>query len=131
MIIDAYGKQTFTKGHVEKGERLIEAAKRETCEEIGVCELEHVAKLGKIDIWFRDRFEFKGALIHKYIHYFLFEADSSARIKIPPPKKRGENIQKGMWVPANKILEASSYEDMKPMIIKALKIIKRRYPDYA
>jgi len=127
MIVDSYDKKTFTKGHVQKGERLIDAAKRETCEEIGICELEHVAKLGRIDIWFRDRFQHKGKLIHKYIHYFLFQADPTARIRIPTPKKRGEKIQKGMWVPAEKVLEESSYRDMESIIKKALKITGRKY----
>jgi len=125
MVVDGFGKTTFTKGHVRRGEKLSEAAARETCEEIGLCELKYVAKLGKIDIWFKDRFVHKGVMVHKHIYYYLFEAPRKARIKVMAPKKRGERIQRGLWVPKHKLLESSSYDDMKPLVKKALEILNR------
>ena len=124
MVVDGFGKTTFTKGHVRRGEKLPEAAARETCEEIGLCDLKYVAKLGKIDIWFRDRFVHKGVLVHKHIYYYLFEAPRKARIKVMAPKKRGERIRRGLWVPKHKLLESSSYDDMKPLVKKALEIVR-------
>ncbi|MFH1315583.1 MAG: NUDIX domain-containing protein [Candidatus Uhrbacteria bacterium] len=125
MVVDGFGKTTFTKGHVRRGERLSEAAVRETCEEIGLCDLKYVARLGRIEIEFIDRFVYKGYLVQKQIHYFLFEAPRKARIKVMSPKKHGERIQRGLWVPAYKLLDTSSYDDLKPLVKKALKIVSR------
>jgi 8-oxo-dGTP pyrophosphatase MutT (NUDIX family) len=126
MVVDGFGKYTFTKGHVRRDESLVDAAIRETCEETGLCRLKYVAKLGRIDIWFRDRFVHKGVLVHKYIYYYLFEVPRKARIVIPPPKEKGEQIQRGLWVPEHKVVETSSYEDLKPLIEKALKILNEK-----
>ena len=123
MVVDGFNKTTFTKGHVRRGERLSEAAARETFEEIGLSDLKYVARLGKIDIEFTDRFVHKGYLVRKRIHYYLFEAPRKARIKVMTPKKRGERIQRGLWVPAHKLLSSSSYDDLRPLVKKALKIV--------
>ncbi len=127
MILDGYGKWTFSKGHVRRGEKLVETARREVCEETSLCNLKYVARLGKIDIWFRDRFVYKGMLIHKDIHYFLFETDARARVRVPEKtKKLGETIVKVAWVPAEKLLEQSSYDDLKPLIRRAIAILKKK-----
>lgn len=125
MIMDGFGKMTFTKGHVRRGEKLSDTALRETCEEVGLCDGKIITKLGKIDIWFVDRFLHKGALIHKDIHYYLIEVPSDSKMRIPKPKKKGERIKKGVWVPFDKVLEKSDYDDMEKIIKKALKLVKK------
>ncbi|MEY4723056.1 MAG: hypothetical protein RLZZ324_569 [Candidatus Parcubacteria bacterium] len=124
FVMDPYGKWTFAKGHVEKGEALADAALRETREEMGLGRLRVIAPLGSIDIWFRDRYrpETKGALIHKYVHYFLMEAPP--RAKGSPQKK--EKIRRIIWVGAPKATRTSSYEDVRPILRKALDILARR-----
>jgi len=67
MMKDSYGKWTFPKGHVEKGEDIEEAAARETLEELGLEQVRLLEYLGAIDIWFRDRFEKKGQLINSLL----------------------------------------------------------------
>ena len=57
MMQDPYEKWTFPKGRVESGEALEEAAARETLEELGLEQIRLFESLGKIDIWFRDRYE--------------------------------------------------------------------------
>ena len=66
-MMDSYGKWAFPKGHVEPGETFEEAAARETLEELGLEQIRLLEYLGKIDIWFRDRFEKERTLIHKDI----------------------------------------------------------------
>ncbi|PJA46367.1 hypothetical protein CO172_03815 [Candidatus Uhrbacteria bacterium CG_4_9_14_3_um_filter_36_7] len=120
MIKDSYGKWTFPKGHVEAGEAIEEAAARETLEELGLEEIRLLESLGKITIWFRDRFVKKGKLIHKDISYFLFETPEDTFL-IPHPEER---VQKVAWVSKNKVLQMSFYKDMIPIIQRALEILK-------
>lgn len=124
MVIDSYGKWAFPKGHVRNGERYKDAATREILEEMGISGLRFVARLETIDIWFRDRFVHKGQLIHKYIHYFLFEAPKDAALRKPEPRDAGENIQGVAWIPAHELLKTSSYRDMVVIIKKALRICR-------
>ncbi len=122
MVVDSYGKWAFPKGHVREGEKYRDGAIREIREEMGLTHLRYVCRLESIDIWFRDRFVHKGKLIHKYIHYFLFEAQDTAHLVRPKPVKGGENIRAVAWVPAHELLKRSSYRDMISIIKKALRV---------
>jgi ADP-ribose pyrophosphatase YjhB (NUDIX family) len=122
MVVDSYGKWAFPKGHVREGEKYRDGAIREIREEMGLVGLRHICRLESIDIWFRDRFVHKGKLIHKYIHYFLFEAPDAAELVKPKPVKGAENIRAVAWVPAAELLKRSSYRDMVAIIKKALRI---------
>lgn len=120
LMQDPYGKWTFPKGHVESGEEIEEAAARETLEELGLEQVRLLEPLGKIDIWFRDRFQKKGKLIHKDIHYFLFETPANASLHPDPD----EHALAARWVPAGSILKESSYPDMIPVLRRALEYLK-------
>ena len=127
MLKDSYGQWTFPKGHLEEGETTRQAAVREIEEELGLRKLKPIAKLGTIDIWFRDRFVHKGTLIHKYIHYFLFEAIGETKLVKPEPKsKDGEKIQGVMWVPVKQMRKKSSYQDLIPIVDQALMLMEGR-----
>ena len=119
LMRDSYDKWAFPKGHVEGRESLEEAAARETLEELGLEEVRLLDYLGKIDIWFRDRFEKKGTLIHKDIHYFLFETPSDAVLDPDP----GEHAYEGRWVRADEVFSASSYPDMLTIVRRALSYV--------
>jgi len=121
LMKDSYDKWSFPKGRVEKGEELADAAARETMEELGLERIHLVEYLGKIDIWFKDRFEKKGALVHKDIHYFLFEAPEDAEIHPVP----SEHTYETRWVLASEVLDQSSYRDVWPIIHLALEKVKK------
>ncbi|MBI5370109.1 NUDIX domain-containing protein [Candidatus Uhrbacteria bacterium] len=116
MMQDPYGKWAFPKGHVEGDEAVEEAAARETLEELGLEQVRLLEELGKIDIWFRDRYQKKGKLIHKDIHYFLFETPGNANLH-PDPQ---EHVLAAKWVPMAGLLKESSYPDMVPVLRRAL-----------
>ncbi len=118
--MDAYGKWTFPKGHVRRGESLQEAAQRECFEEMGLTRLRPVRKLGRIDIWFVDRFVHKGRLIHKFIYYFLFEASHEARVRKPAISAEGERITQVAWVPFEQMMERSTYKDLDAVLKAAV-----------
>ncbi len=119
MLKDSYGKWTFPKGHVMRGEKYEEAARREVGEEMGIHNITLHKPLGHIDIWFRDRFVFKGKLIHKYIHYYLFEAKQNVRLEKPEIVEGGERIQAVAWVEGQEVVKRSNYKDMRPILNRA------------
>lgn len=116
LMLDSYGKWTFPKGHVENGESLEEAAARETLEELGLAQIRLLEPLGKIDIWFRDRFAKKGSLVHKDIHYFLFETTVNAEL-YPDP---AQHAYEAKWVSVKEVMNASTYPDMIPILESAI-----------
>lgn len=116
FIEDPWHKWTFAKGHIKRGENIMKAAVRETAEEMGLSSLRPVRMLGRIEIWFIDRYVYKGALIHKYIYYALMEAPQYAKTH---PQRR-ELMGTVHWVPLGKALKASSYKDVRPVLEKAI-----------
>jgi 8-oxo-dGTP pyrophosphatase MutT (NUDIX family) len=124
FVKDPYGKWTFAKGHVEKGETMEQAAVRETQEEMGLRSLRVVAPLGLIELRFTDRYrpETKGREIHKLVHYFLLQAAPGAFGR----PQRSEKIGGLVWVPLARAMERSSYGDAVPILDRALQILKRR-----
>jgi 8-oxo-dGTP diphosphatase len=77
LILDSFGKWTFPKGHIEKGEKPEIAAKREVGEEIGITNLKIISLIDKIDYWFKEKDE----LIHKFVYYYLIAAPPESRLK--------------------------------------------------
>lgn len=125
FILDSYKKWTFPKGRIKKGENVGRAALREAKEEVGLSNLKIIQQLGKIDIWFTDRFERKNALIHKYIYYVLLQAQAGARLTKPPKPKQGEIIRAVRWVPLSEAMQLSNYKDVRAVLKKAIDIIQK------
>lgn len=95
------------------------AAVREVEEETGLAGLKIGQKLGMTEIWFRNKHRHDGALTHKFITWFLMEAP--ARTLVRPA--RGEGIHRFAWVPAARAIRFSNYENVKPIIRQALKLM--------
>lgn len=128
LVLDPFSKWTFAKGHVEAGETIEQAALRETTEEMKMRGLKVGQPLGTIDFWFREKYRVgsKGMLVHKFVHYYLMEA--------PPGEwgspQKDEKLRKIVWVPPKDAMRLSSYDDVRPVLEKALIAlgIRRRLP---
>ena len=115
MILDPFRKWTFPKGHVEAGETPVRAAMRETREEIGLKRVRHVAPLGTMDFWFN-----RDVLVHKFVHYFLFESGSGQTLK----PQSGELIKDAQWVSVREALRRSGYKNMGHILQSALRMLR-------
>lgn len=114
LILDGYGNWGFPKGHIDEGEIPDVAARREILEETGLGELILRAPLGMIDWYFR----FKGRLIHKYCHYYLFESAEGC----PSPQVE-EGITACRWFTVDEAIETISYDNARAMLRSAARLV--------
>lgn len=123
FILDPYGKWTFAKGHVEQGEKSEAAAVREVEEETGLKNLEVIEYLGKINFWFKDKYQNIGAKVHKFVYYYLLEAPRDSKHHL----QKEEKIKGLKWVPLEKAESFSSYKDAVQVLKKAVQILKKNF----
>lgn len=125
FLLDPFHKWTFAKGHIEKGEEVMHAAVREVKEEMGIRRVRVVAKLGRIDWWFRERrgttHSPRGARVHKFAYYFLMEVPLGTKLIA----QKSELIKAVRWVPAEHALQFSNYKDVRPILSRALDILRK------
>ena len=85
LIVNQHGNSwSLPKGHIEEGEEILEAAKRETYEESGIRNLIYIKDLGK---YTRHRIGLYGKNDEselKEIHMFLFKTDEITLNPIDP-----------------------------------------------
>ena len=60
-------------------------------------------------------------MVHKFAYYFLMEVPSDTRLR---PQK-SERISEVRWVPLDRALKFSSYEDVRSVLAKAIAMLKR------
>ncbi len=107
LIRDSYKNWGFPKGHIEAGEDAAAAAIREIREETGLANLILHGPIQDID-WF---FRFRGKLIHKTCHFFLFE--SPAGTATP---QRDEGISDVRWLALEDALRTVSYGNARDVL---------------
>ena len=110
LIKDSYRNWGFPKGHLEEGEDATTAAVREIGEETGLTELRLHGPIDAIDWYFR----FRGRLIHKTCHFFLFE---SAAGDAQP--QRDEGISACRWLPLEEAMRTVSYANARDVLRSA------------
>jgi 8-oxo-dGTP pyrophosphatase MutT (NUDIX family) len=144
MIRDSYGNWTFPKGHVEPGETLNEAARREISEETGIEEslLRFRKELGELDYWFVSEFASDREMaikaagikseeagnepvkIHKYVTYYLFEVPADC--DITPQAGEVEAIE---WVSIHEVERQNFYKENHDIIAAARAYLGAKKPD--
>jgi len=124
IIRDSYENWGFPKGHLERGEPPLDAARREVAEETGLQDLVPRGALDCIDWYFR----FRGRTIHKYCHFFLFESESGE-----PVPQIDEGITACIWKPLDEALTTISYANAREVLQRAAARVEAvtRTPDGA
>ena len=113
LILDAYDKWTFPKGHVEEGDELEDTALRELKEETGLKKLKVLDPIGETEVKVHKPGE---KPFRKLIKYFLVEAKDE---KLTIPKVT--ELKDVKWYPLNEAFDRLDYENAKEIFNNGLK----------
>ncbi len=103
------GHWGFPKGHIEKGEKPIDTAKREVKEETGLEDIKIIDGFKeRIKYFFKD----KGQNVMKIVTFFLAETETK-KIKISFEHSGYQ------WLPYQKALEKLTFQNAKEILKKA------------
>lgn len=116
LIRDGHRNWGFPKGHLDDGEGPEEAARREIAEETGLADLALHDALGRIDWYFR----FRGSLIHKFCHFFLFSSASG-----DPTPQGEEGISACVWLPFADAEERLTHDNARRVLRAARRLVER------
>ena len=111
---DIFGHWTLAKGHIEENENIEGGAVREIQEELGL-DITIEAKLGENEYVASDPEIGKK---RKHVTYFLAR---SPYVDITLEKKGG--LDDGQWFKVSKLLELNFYEDVLPIVTKAITVL--------
>ncbi len=103
LIQDSKGRWTIPKGHIEKKEKMEEAAIREIGEETGLTQMRILDRLDKIHFFYRRR----GRLIFMTTYLFLIEAEGDEKL-VP---EDNEGITDVRWFEKSQALDIIAYKD--------------------
>jgi len=115
LVHDVFGYWTLSKGHLEQGENAKEGTVREIKEELGI-EVELREELGKNEYVASDP---ERGQVKKSVTYFLALAQSKHL-------KLGDSggLDDARWFREDELMDLKIYDDLKPLIAKAIKILK-------
>lgn len=119
LVHDIFGHWTLSKGHAEEDESLEKAVCREIKEEMNL-DINPEQELGKNEYIATDPEKGK---IRKQVTYFLAEAQNPADLKLAEGKG---GLKDAGWFELADILDLNIYDDIMPIITKAIKILAER-----
>jgi len=105
----------FSKGHIIKGEKPEETARREAEEETGIKDLKFIEGFKE---WIKYFFKFRGENIFKIVTFYLGETKTK-EIKISP-----EHIG-FQWLPYKQAIEQLKFKNAREILKKANSFIKK------
>lgn len=116
MVHDVFGRWTLSKGHIEAGENVEEGTVREIKEEMGV-DIKIIDKLGSNEYVASDPEKGK---TRRQVNYFLAEVLGKPKLVLEEGKGGLDDVR---WFPLAEVPELNMYDDMVPIITKAIKIL--------
>ena len=117
FVHDVFGFWTLSKGHIEEDESVIEGVKREVKEELGL-DVSVGQELGANEYVASDPEKGK---TRRQVTYYLAECESG---EINLAAKGG--LDNAGWFGLEKVSELKMYDDILPIITKAIKILVGR-----
>jgi transcription antitermination protein NusB len=117
LVHDVFGHWTLSKGHIESNEEVEAGTVRGIKEELGL-DVALQEKLGENEYIACDPEKGKK---RKHVHYFLAE---SPYVEMTPEKKGG--LDDAKWFKLADILELNFYNDILPIVTKAVELILKR-----
>ncbi len=114
LVHDIFGHWTLSKGKIEEGETIEEGARRELKEEIGIDAVIE-SELGKNE-YVASHPEF--GKVRKQVTYFLAQ---SAYTELTLENKGG--LDDAKWFKVAEILDLNFYEDILPIVTKAVTVL--------
>ena len=117
MVHDVFGYWTISKGGIEEGENEEEATKREVKDEIGL-DIIIKSKLGENE--YVAKHPEKGKILKK-VAYFLAESEYKELVL-----QNSGGLDGARWFQLSEIPELRIYNDIIPLISKAIEIISKK-----
>jgi N utilization substance protein B len=117
LVHDVFGHWTLSKGSIPDGEELKEGTMRKIKEEIGI----DIKLIKEVDSNEYVATHPEKGKLRKQVTYFLAEATYQT-LKL----KESGGLDKAQWFNAEDIGELNFYEDMLPIITKAVKLIPKK-----
>ena len=117
MVHDVFGYWTIAKGGIEEGEEEEEGTKREVKDEIGL-DIKIIAKLGENE--YVAKHPEKGRILKK-VSYFLAESEYKELVL-----ENSGGLDGARWFQLSEIPELRIYNDIIPLISKAIEIISKK-----
>lgn len=115
MVHDVFGHWTLSKGHIESGEDVEAGTKREINEEMGV-DITIEQELGQNEYIASDPEKGK---TRRQVHYFLARTEGKPDLVL---EQKG-GLDKVQWFGLGEVTDLNLYDDMVPIITKAVKIL--------
>lgn len=115
LIKDSYGRWTWPKGHIEKGEKPEETALREISEETGLTNIRIIKRIGAQSYYFA----LKGKRVFKMVYIFLVSSSGSEKLSI-----QKSEIKEGRWFSPEEAISKIEYRGSKSILRKGIRIWK-------
>jgi N utilization substance protein B len=122
LVHDVFGYWTLPKGKIEAGENEQQGAEREIQEEIGVS-ITITEKIGENE-YIANKPE-KGKIV-KHVSYFLAFAEY-VPLTLEHKEHKG-GLDNAEWFESRDVLALRMYDDIKPLISKAIELAKTKKP---
>jgi ADP-ribose pyrophosphatase YjhB (NUDIX family) len=118
MVHDVFGHWTLSKGHIEEGEEVKDGTRREIQEEMGL-DIKIEEELGMNEYVASDPEKGK---TRRQVSYFLASVEGKPKLTL---EKKG-GLDDTRWFPLATVPELNLYDDMVPIITKAIKILLKK-----